>query len=124
MLHAYQAYARTAKTGLTGRRLLAAALAQCANDLQRALDQGPAALETGALVEALEQNRRAWSVIADEVADPECTMPEEFRQSLARLAAFTFRTTFEICEAPGPDRLKPLLEMNRTLVAGFESAAA
>lgn len=124
MMHAYQAYARMAKTGLTGRRLLAAALAQCATDLQRALDQGPASLETGALMQALEQNRRAWSIIADDLVDPECTLPEEFRRSLARLAIFTFRTTFEICEAPAPERLKPLVEMNRTLVAGFESAAA
>lgn len=124
MLHAYQAYARTAKSGLSGRRLLAAALSQCATDLQRALDLGPAAVETGALVEALERNRRAWSIIAEELSDPESTLPEEFRKPLARLAAHTFRETFEICGAPGVERLQPLIDMNRTLAAGFEGAAA
>jgi flagellar biosynthesis regulator FlaF len=117
MLNAYQAYARTAKTGLTGRPLLAAILQQCAIDLQRAADAGP---QGDGFVDALERNRRAWSVIAEEISDPESPLEQEVRQSLGRIATFMFRETFQICEEPDAGRLAPLAQVNRTLATSFD----
>ena len=123
---ALKAYSATARTGLAGRALEAAVLNRCAAELQRAAAQTPA---TGPdLFEALERNRKAWSLFADEARDPETHLPSDIRRNLLVTAAFVFQRTIEICETPGaPDlaeRIGPLVACNRHLAAGLEGRPA
>lgn len=124
MLHASRAYAASAKSALSGRRLLAAVLSQCATDMQRVIDLQQTDSPSDVLVEVLERNRRAWSAIAEELSDPESPLDPAVKASLARFAAFIFRETCAICEAPAAERLSPLIEVNRLLASGFEPKPA
>lgn len=126
---AAQAYATTARTGLTGRALEAAVLTRCATDLQRAsahlADGAEAPL---ALYQALERNRQAWRIFTAEARDEESLLPPEIRRNLLVTAAFVFARTAEICEATDHGALaalvRPLIEYNRLLAAGLEGRRA
>ena len=119
---ALQAYARTARTGLSGRALEAAVLSRCASDLQRAAGALPESHP--ALVEALERNRQAWWIFAAQARDDGSPLPLEVRRNLLVTAAFVFARTADICAVTEFDRLgelvHPLVECNRQLAAGLE----
>ena len=127
---ALQAYAATARTGLTGRALEAAVLTRCATDLQRA----SASLSADdpdahfALIQALERNRQAWRIFAMQARDDDSPLPAEIRRNLLVTATFVFARTADICETTDLSTLgplvRPLVECNRLLAAGLEGRQA
>jgi flagellar protein FlaF len=119
MNHAAQAYASTARTGLSGRALEAAVLTRCATDLQRSFSFLPDDPEP--FIAALERNRRAWSVITDDVIWSQPPLPPDVGRNIRLMAAFIFTRTAELAEAPDPARATILLEHNRTLAEGLDA---
>lgn len=125
MSQAAHAYARTARTGLSPRQLEAAVLNRCASDLLRAIDGDG---EPRQLLAALDRNREAWALFARAAGAPDSPLPEEQRNAILRMAAFTLQQTLDIgrkiANAPGatPGPLvSPLVHLNRELAAGLES---
>jgi flagellar biosynthesis regulator FlaF len=116
---ATQAYARTSRTGLSGRRLEAAALVRCANNLQRTLLQ--MADDPAPLIEALEANRKLWSIFSVFARDDDSALPLDLRQTLLKVAIGVFRRQGEIGDLYAseqridPEAVEMLVTINRTL---------
>ena len=99
MHHAAQAYARTARSALSGRELEAAVLQRCANDLQRALQSLPD--DPQPLLEALNRNSRLWGEFGDYLRypDTEERLSPEFKDTLLAIARGVFARQHRIAAA-------------------------
>ena len=118
MQHGLHAYAATARSGLTGRQLEAAVLKHCAIELQRALTLGRD--DPDAFTAALEHNRRAWSLLSEEVRDESSLLPNDMRRAMLRTAAAVFLRTEELARGADPAGAELLIAVNRHLAAGLE----
>jgi len=124
---ALQAYAATARTGLTGRALEAAVLTRCATELQRAAQATDGPDARFALIQALERNRQAWRIFAAQARDADSPLPAGIRRNLLVTATFVFARTAEICDTTDGSSVaplvRPLVDCNRLLAAGLEGRA-
>ncbi len=112
---AANAYARTARTGLSGRQLEAAVLAQCAAEIR-----GLTALaspQLPAIVEALDRNRRLWAVFVAAANHADSGLPQAEKDSLLDLARFVFDRTWELLGAWDSRKAMALVEINKRLAA-------
>lgn len=69
------------------------------------------------LVSALSDNRRLWTELASDVAQPENGLPIEIRVGILNLAQFTLRHTAQVLNDnadPGP-----LIDINRAMMKGL-----
>ncbi|MCA0422394.1 MAG: flagellar biosynthesis regulator FlaF [Proteobacteria bacterium] len=118
--YATNAYAASARNGMSLRELEASALLKAAARLQTARDDhSPADPEFDA---ALTHNRRLWTVLAAALSDPASAMPDDLKARLLTLANFVFNHTLTITAAPTPDKLTSLIAINRDLAAGLRAA--
>jgi flagellar protein FlaF len=122
MSHPLNAYRQNARSGLSGRRAEAALLLQCAQDLQAAVVD--ATVDIDRLTPAAAQNRRVWSLIAADVTEPECPLPGELRQNIVNISVFMLEETLRALVDPRPERLEPLIRLNRTIAEGLQGAPA
>jgi flagellar protein FlaF len=60
-----------------------------------------------------------WTVFAAEVADDANPLPLPIRNNIANIAVFVFKRTLELQAAPAPEKIDPLIEINRSLAAGL-----
>jgi flagellar biosynthesis activator protein FlaF len=118
MQHGLLAYAATARSGLTGRQLEAAVLKHCALQLQRALTFGQEAPES--FIAALERNRKAWSILSEELRDEGNLLPTDLRSALLRTAVAVFKRTEELANGADRSGAELLIAINRHLAAGLE----
>jgi flagellar protein FlaF len=121
MQNGVHAYAAAARSGLSGRTLEATVLKRCALDLQRT--SANAGEDPGAFMAALERNRRAWSIFAEEIRDDSSTLPQAMRANMLRMAVFVFRRTAELADGAAPKGADMLIALNRSLAAGLEGDA-
>ena len=120
MHYGANAYAKVAKTAQQSpRELEAAVLMQAAVRLQTVADDW--AGRRGDLDEALTYNRRLWTIIVTSATDAENPLPREIKNNIANLALFVFNRTLDIAEAPSPDKLGVLVNINRELAAGLRT---
>ena len=68
--------------------------------------------EQGHLMEALEKNRRLWTVIAS-------AMKAEVRNNILNLALFVFRRTLDVISEPKPESLNILININMNIAKGL-----
>jgi flagellar protein FlaF len=113
------AYDQGARTAVTNRQLEAAALLKCARMLEDCCQtwEEPDSLQR--LEEALRQNMRLWTLFQTELSRQDHEMPMDLRVNLLRLSQFVDRRTMEVMAAPGPQKLQPLIEINRNIAAGL-----
>ena len=117
MEQAIKAYGATAKETATPRELEAEILLRGATRLQAVHDAwegfGPA------LNSALLYNRRLWTLFIDSVLSDANPLPREIRQNLANIGIFVMQQTFSVMTDPSPQKLQPLISINREIAAGL-----
>lgn len=119
MHSAMQAYGRVAKQTATPRQLEASLLLQAASRLQALADAADRSRQ--ALDDALTFNRRLWSVFLASVTSTDNPLPAAIRQNVANLGLFVMNQTLTAMSDPRPERLTPLISINREVAAGLMS---
>ena len=72
-----------------------------------------------ALAKALEDNRRLWTIIAADVADPGNMLPQELRAQIFYLSEFTIRHTSRVLRREAD--ADTLIEINTMIMRGLRS---
>ena len=121
MQYASKAYAKTAKETAAPRELEAHLLLKAAAKLQTVHDSWrdkPTGLD-----DALQYNRRLWTVFIDAVTSDDNMLPVPVRENLANLGMFVMGETFSLMTAPQPNHLTSIININRGIAAGLRSKA-
>ncbi|NGP17967.1 flagellar biosynthesis regulator FlaF [Devosia aurantiaca] len=112
------AYQATAKTVETPRDREAALLIKSAATMQNLRDNWPADFEV--LRTGLTFNRKLWTIFMSSVTREDNPLSAPVRQNIANLGMFILNETREILLDPvAPNRLDPLININRQLAAGL-----
>jgi flagellar protein FlaF len=125
MHSAAQAYGKVARQVATSRELEANLLLKAAAQLQALCSgwnerQGERQVE---LHEALLFNRKLWTIFLTSVTSEGNSLPAEVRQNVANIGLFVMKQTLATSGAPHPDKLRPLININREVAAGLLSRA-
>lgn len=112
-----QRYTETEVTGLDQIELESRALIKTASSLNQIKENWE--LKQGDLVEALDKNRRLWTVIAGAMSDNTSPQPDNMKQNLLTLAMFVFKRTMEIMVNPTPESLDVLININMNIARGL-----
>jgi flagellar biosynthesis activator protein FlaF len=121
MQSAAQAYGKVARQIATPRELEANLLLKAAAHLQ-AVCSGWTERQPE-LHEALLFNRKLWSILMTSVTGGDNLLPVEIRQNVANLGVFVMWQTVATTGQPHPDKLRPLIDINRELAAGLLARA-
>ena len=97
-------------------------LLQAALRLQRVRD-GWEPNNTGDLDDALRYNRMLWTIFISTVTKAENPLPQAIRQNIANLGIFVMKHTISILAEPKPEKISPLIDINRNLAAGLSGNA-
>jgi flagellar protein FlaF len=73
-------------------------------------------------VDALDWNRRLWSVLATECADPNNTLAAPLRAQIISLSLWVNRHTSEVIRRQ--EEIEPLIEINRMMMQGLSGQQA
>ena len=76
--------------------------------------------DIGGRMSALDWNRRLWSVLATDCAQPGNALPDAVRANIISLGLWVNRHTSEVMR--GAEAFEPLIEVNRTLMQGLAPA--
>ena len=117
--HAALAYQQTRRAVVSGRDLESMLLLKAAARLQGVKDGWPG--RESELVGALTYNRKLWTVLIDLILKPTNPLPDEVKRNLANIAVFIFKQTIDIECAPDPEKIGPLVDLNRTIAEGLRS---
>jgi len=117
MQNAAQAYGMVAKQIASPRELEADLLLKAASRLQAIRDSWETSKPE--LDDALLFNRKLWSVFLTSVTSDEHPLPQAVRQNVANLGVFVMNQTVSLMADPKPNRLAPLININRELAAGL-----
>lgn len=112
-----QRYAETEVSGLNQVELESRALIKTASRLNQIKENWEQ--NHGDLNDALEKNRRLWTIIAGAIGDNSSPQPQELRQNILSLAMFVFKRTLEIQANPKPESLEILISINMNIARGL-----
>lgn len=76
------------------------------------------------LPDALEKNRRLWTIIASAMRENDCPQPEEVRSNIMNLALFIFQRTVHVLAEPSPEGLNVLININMNIAKGLNDKQA
>ena len=119
MNYAAKAYAKVATEVASPRALEADLLLRAAAKLQSVHDAWNDNNKPKPFDEAIQYNRRLWSVLLDSVTQDENKLPQPVRDNLTRLGVYVMAETFSLMTKPKPDHLKKIIKVNRSLAAGL-----
>lgn len=117
MSSAAKAYAATQQATTGPRELEAMLLVKAAVRLQNV--QTDWDTNRRDLEEALFYNRKLWTLFVAAMQQPDRPVPDAVRQNILNLGLFVFKQTLATQAEPTPQRLSPLIEINRNLAAGL-----
>lgn len=117
MREAVHAYNRTFRSALSPREAEAAVLLKAAMQLQSVRDDWDN--QAPALREALDFNRKLWTILSVSVAAPDSPLPQHVRQGMTDLSVFVFRRILDTMIEPAAEKLGALISINRNLAAGL-----
>jgi flagellar biosynthesis activator protein FlaF len=124
MQNAASAYARVSQTALSPREAEAAVLMKAARLLQTAKDEWRGEGRGGNdMAEALGFNRKVWTVLATAATEAGSGLPAELRRGMEHLGAFVITRTIAALAAPAPEKVDPLIAINREVAAGLRGQA-
>ncbi len=112
-----QQYAQNDVSGMNQSQLESRALIKTAAHLNLIKEHWDE--KHGELTEALEKNRKLWTILASAVADKESPQPDEVRKSILNLAVFIFQRTVDIIKNPTPEKLNVLININMNIAKGL-----
>lgn len=75
--------------------------------------------KSGELNDALNLNRKLWTVLVSDVCEESNPLPVEIKQNIVNLAYFIFKKTFAIMAKPSPEALGVLIEINMNIARGL-----
>ena len=78
------------------------------------------ATDIGGRMTALDWNRRLWSVLATDCAQPTNTLPDGMRANIISLGLWVNRHTSAVMA--GREAFEPLIEVNRSMMQGLAPA--
>ena len=122
MQNAHEAYNETAKITSAPRQLEASLLLKAASQLQDIHDSWSGDMD--ALQSVLRSNQRLWTVFVGAVAENDSPLPQEVKNNVASLGVFIFKHTLDIQQDPAPEKLLPLININKEVAAGLRANAA
>jgi len=122
MQNAHEAYSATATVTKPPRQLEASLLLKAASQLQNIHDSWSGDAE--ALASVLHYNRRLWTVFVGAVAEEDSPLPQEIRNNVASLGVFIFKHSLDLQDDPAPEKLLPLININKEIAAGLDAVAA
>ena len=109
-----KAYQRAATQAEPPRELEYRAFGLVTADLVRAKEIGA---QFAALAEALEGNRRLWSLLAADCSLPENQLPLQLRAQIISLALWVSRYSSEVLRSGA--EIDPLIEINKSMMEGL-----
>ncbi|MCB1508721.1 MAG: flagellar biosynthesis regulator FlaF [Hyphomicrobiaceae bacterium] len=118
---AAKAYGRTSQQTVNPRELEAALLIKAAARLQSVIDDWENASPT--LDEALQYNRKLWSVFVDAVTRSDCPLPAQVAQNIANLGLFVFNQTIALQVQPDENKVRSLITINCEIAGGLRGQA-
>jgi len=121
MQSAAQAYGKVARQIATPRELEANLLLRAAARLQAIREEWAA--RQADLHDALLFNRKLWSILVTSVSAEGNPLPADIRQNVTNLGIYVMNQTVVTTGEPHPDKLRPLININRELAAGLLSSA-
>ena len=68
-------------------------------------------------IDALDWNRRLWSVLASDCADPQNVLPESLRAQIISLSLWVSRHTSAVIRRE--EEIDPLIDINRIMMQGL-----
>jgi flagellar biosynthesis activator protein FlaF len=116
-----QTYGKVANQTANQRELEASLLLKAASRLQAVHDGWER--KRAELPDALQYNRRLWTIFMAAVARDDNPLPPAVRQDVANLGLFVFRHTISLIADPRPEYLGCLVNINRQLAAGLQGRA-
>jgi flagellar protein FlaF len=72
---------------------------------------------------ALRYNRMLWTIFISTVTKSDNPLPHAIRQNVANLGIFVMKHTITILAEPKPEKISPLIDINRNLAAGLAASA-
>jgi len=72
-------------------------------------------------IAALDWNRRVWSALAVDCADPENSLPQDVRAQIISISIWVGRYTSAVMRRE--EAIEPLIEINRTIMQGLAGGA-
>ncbi len=112
-----QRYAETEVSGMNQIELESRALIKAASSLNFIKENWEQ--KHGDLNDALDKNKRLWTIIAGAISDNSSPQPPELRQNLLSLAVFVFKHTLDIMANPKPESLDVLININMNIARGL-----
>jgi flagellar protein FlaF len=113
LLTARRAYAQSEGPVSTPRGVEYEAFARITRQLKSAASAG----SVRQLAPALHDNRRLWTILASDVADPDNPLPSELRARIFYLAEFTQQHSREVLR--GKASADALVEINLSVMRGL-----
>ena len=117
---AAQAYQKTSQVAVSPRELEANLLMKAAARLQLIKDEWdetPFADKD----EALNYNRKLWTVLVTSVTSAESELPQQVKNNLASLGVFIFKQTMAVMANPDPEKLTVMISINRSIAEGLRT---
>ncbi len=116
---ARMAYESGSKVTDSSRELEAGALYKAARKLEACQQAWSSPDRPAMLEEALRYNQRLWTLFQGELGADANPLPNELKVNLLRISAFIDRRTFEVLSEPSPERLQPLIDIDRNIASGL-----
>ncbi len=120
-MDATQNYAQTEVTGLAQSELECRALIRTASALNTIKENWDE--RKGELNDALEKNRKLWTILASAMHEDDCPQPDEIKRSILNLAMFIFQRTMDVSVNPSPEKLNALININMNIAKGLSGNA-
>lgn len=85
------------------------------------IDASSAGAKGKPLVDAIDWNRRLWSTLAVDCMDDANALPREVRAQIVSLSLWVAKYSSQVMQQGAP--LDPLIDVNRNIMLGLQSAA-
>ncbi|MCX8069298.1 MAG: flagellar biosynthesis regulator FlaF [Thermodesulfovibrionales bacterium] len=104
----------------SGREIEATALDKAAAMIEYCTDNWDSPKIKELLFEALRHNQTLWSILKNEVQNPDNPLPQNIKDNITALSNFINKRTFEIQSWPSKEKLNILIEINKNIAAGLK----
>jgi len=113
-----QAYQQAATRAETPRETEYRLFAQVTLALMEAAKCDP--MDMRGRIDALDWNRRVWTVLGSACSDPENALPESLRAAIISLSIWVGKHTSQVIRRR--EEIEPLIEVNRMVMQGLRGS--
>lgn len=110
-------YMTAEASALPQNELEARALVRTASRLNNIKEHWP--VTTAELNEALDLNRKLWTILVTGATEESNPLPIEIKQNIFNLAHFIFKHTFAVMAKPAAQSLEILININMNIAKGL-----